>query len=671
LNSWKEIAAYLDREIRTIQRWEKEEGLPVHRLRHTKRGSVYAFRRELDAWWLARSALLAQPAAADSSHDEVETTVRPKMVWVWLVAAIAVAAVGAIWFTFGRRKVEPSSSAAVPLTSYPGRELSPAFSPDGNQIVFAWNGPNRDNFDIYVKGIGSYSPQRLSTDSRNEYSPAWSPDGALIAFLRDLGGGRAAVILKPSRGGPETEIAETSATPRPSVGVAEIPLSSLAWSADGKWLAISDRNSATEPFAIFAVSIETGQRRKLTSPVTPSAGDFSPAFSPNGSRIAFFRATVLLVSEIYVLSLSPGLDAIGEPLRITNNGRWSISPTWTPGGDEIVYSSGDYWIQQLFRIRASGGSMPQRLISVENGSTPVVSPRTHRLAYVRTAVDCDICSLPTAPRGNTMAQPVSVISSTETEVNMDYSPDGSRIVFTSDRSGYNEIWISEKDGSHPAQWTFFGKRQTGTPRWSPDGKQIVFDSRSDGSGEIWVMSVEPKSPPRRLTTNPASDLVPSWSRNGQWIYFASNRSGEFQVWRMPSQGGRAEQVTHHGGGYGLESADGSTLYYSKTLSWTGTSGTSVWRIPIIGGDETEVLAGVQQWSNFKVTAKGIYFTPVPVTGAPPMFAFYDFAGRNIRTVARLAKPICMGLAISPNGESFLYSQLEQWGGDLMLVENFR
>src|SRR5215208_5643671 len=54
LDSWKEIASYLGRGIRTVQRWEREEGLPVHRLDHAKRGSVYASRGELTAWWESR-----------------------------------------------------------------------------------------------------------------------------------------------------------------------------------------------------------------------------------------------------------------------------------------------------------------------------------------------------------------------------------------------------------------------------------------------------------------------------------------------------------------------------------------------------------------------------------------------------------------------------------------
>jgi len=59
LGSWKEIATYLGRGVRSVQRWEREEGLPVHRLSHQKRGSVYAYKSELDEWWQNRSSSLA------------------------------------------------------------------------------------------------------------------------------------------------------------------------------------------------------------------------------------------------------------------------------------------------------------------------------------------------------------------------------------------------------------------------------------------------------------------------------------------------------------------------------------------------------------------------------------------------------------------------------------
>ena len=69
LDSWKEIAAYLEREVRTVQRWEKKEGLPVHRQIHEKLGTVYAYKSEIDAWWRERSAKLASKS---ENGDAVE-----------------------------------------------------------------------------------------------------------------------------------------------------------------------------------------------------------------------------------------------------------------------------------------------------------------------------------------------------------------------------------------------------------------------------------------------------------------------------------------------------------------------------------------------------------------------------------------------------------------------
>src|SRR6478672_1943835 len=67
LDSWKEIAAYLGRGVRTVQRWERDEGLPVHRLVHEKRGSIYARREELAAWWESRRLTLTRPAPDDAA----------------------------------------------------------------------------------------------------------------------------------------------------------------------------------------------------------------------------------------------------------------------------------------------------------------------------------------------------------------------------------------------------------------------------------------------------------------------------------------------------------------------------------------------------------------------------------------------------------------------------
>ena len=168
---------------------------------------------------------------------------------------LASAAALGVWFGRSRARVSETLLTPIPLTSYPGVQSAPTFSPDGNQVAFCWDGEKQDNTDIYVKLVGPGRPLRLTTNPAEDCRPAWSPDGRSIAFLRQLPGGRAEVRLIPALGGPERKLAET-----PNASWAP------AWSPDGKWLVIVDKDSAAEPDALFLLSIESGEKKRLTSP---------------------------------------------------------------------------------------------------------------------------------------------------------------------------------------------------------------------------------------------------------------------------------------------------------------------------------------------------------------------------------------------------------------------
>src|SRR6187401_1727936 len=116
LDSWKEIAAYLKRSVRTVTRWEREEGLPIHRHLHSKSGSVYAYKAELDEWWTNRGAQI------DRRSSETESSRTPHSRRAWLVATAVVALLGlsAIAWLAGARRSAPPISRLVPLTTYPG-----------------------------------------------------------------------------------------------------------------------------------------------------------------------------------------------------------------------------------------------------------------------------------------------------------------------------------------------------------------------------------------------------------------------------------------------------------------------------------------------------------------------------------------------------------------------
>ncbi|MCP5114606.1 MAG: hypothetical protein GY953_27575, partial [bacterium] len=193
---------------------------------------------------------------ATASTQARRTT--PRWLAPALVAAVAIAAAGWFW---PRGPATPSSEAApvtTPLTSYPGDERTPTFSPDGNQVAFSWNGEAQDNFDIYVKMTGAGRPHRLTDDPATDYSPAWSPDGRSIAFLRELGDGNSAVLLVPPLGGHERKVAEVLVGASRRLGIRS---QRLAWHPGGEHLAVVEKGSPNEPDALFGLSIETGENR--------------------------------------------------------------------------------------------------------------------------------------------------------------------------------------------------------------------------------------------------------------------------------------------------------------------------------------------------------------------------------------------------------------------------
>ena len=99
-----------------------------------------------------------------------------------LVAGLLLIAAGAAWLLRPHPNVESPPMRVVPLTTLPGGEFGPTFSPDGEQVAFEWDGEKHDNGDIYVTIVGSSEIHRLTTNPAADYAPSWSPDGRQIAF---------------------------------------------------------------------------------------------------------------------------------------------------------------------------------------------------------------------------------------------------------------------------------------------------------------------------------------------------------------------------------------------------------------------------------------------------------------------------------------------------------
>jgi dipeptidyl aminopeptidase/acylaminoacyl peptidase len=218
-----------------------------------------------------------------------------------------------------------------------------------------------------------------------------------------------------------------------------------------------------------------------------------------------------------------------------------------------------------------------------------------------------------------------LISSSRNQIAPNFSPDGTRIAFVSNRSGASEIWVCNADGSGQSQVTSLGVDETGMPRWSPDGKRIVFDSRVSGESRIYIVDPD-YGVARELAINIHGNNLPAWSHDGRWIYFVNGEDAHNStIWKVSPEGSPAVRLVDIEATFPLESRDGQQVYFSHDRK--------LWRVGTDGSSEQEVQGMPKLQPNgdtWVPTQNGIYF--MAVVRHQTEVDFFDFKRRKVRRV---------------------------------------
>jgi Tol biopolymer transport system component/DNA-binding winged helix-turn-helix (wHTH) protein len=554
----------------------------------------------------------------------------------------------------------PENLKVVPFTSYTGFEGAPSFSPDGNQIVFCWYRNHELSttlgFDLYVKQFGNERAVRLTNREATFIIPAWSPDARAIAFAT-IGRHGNGVYVVPALGGPERQIAGFS-----NSSFSSYQWLLLSWSADSKQVAFAKAESTAvgaypraERYHIHVVDVETKEERVLTDPSPDCATSIEPAFSPDGKYLAIDCVLTEDANRIYVQATQGG-----EPRQVARvRGPGVLAGlAWTADSQSILYSSGDIW-----RVPVTGGT-PEQLPFSHNTQTPTIPRSGNKMAYAQINFAPDVWRINLASQTRPTSPASRFIASSRGQMDARTSPDGKRAVFTSGRSGFDEIWRCDLDGSNPIQLTSLNS-SSATPRWSPDGRHIVFDSHASGHAELYVVDAD-GGPSRRLMTGTSTAVVPFWSADGRWIYFSTENPAA--IWKVSSEGGTAVRVTERGY-FPQESTDGQRLFYLA-----GANGNEIWSVPVNGGSERreQGMPALQPGlgTAWAPVQNGIYF----VDGSTSNFSivYFDFYTQGLHKVSGLPglRSIWGGITASRNGDTLLYAAVDHPESDIMLVEGF-
>jgi Tol biopolymer transport system component len=520
LDSWKAIAAYLNRDARTVMRWEKSEGLPVHRHRHMARSSVYAYPSELDAWRANRRVLTTEPTRPRRA---------PRLVAVAAILTVSLMSAGGGRF----RPLAAGQDGSIDRSlDWPGNARmapSAAMSPDGRYVTYIKPKPDGD---LHVRDLVEGTDRRLThieeAGGYVDYS-AVSHDSAWVAVVgkdRDARNEPFKLYVLPLS-------ADPSAKPRVLVdGTYAAP---KEWSPDDHHLLVVVERTDLK-IDIALVDAETGKLRTLRTLDRPYPG-YHVRMSPDGLFVAYDHPASENVRQrdVLLIPVAGGADIplIDDPSSDTVVG-------WSPDGRYLIFESDRSGSNGLWAMPVADGHRagepvllkddfkgdPLSITAQGDLFYEVLAPGFDRpkRALLMASVDFD--------KGTLLKAPWFAAHDRQAETRSPrWTADGRQFMYVTQRPAGPMLSIRSESGivrEVPRNlgyvWTF---------DWSPDGAQIVYRA-TDLQGRQGVFLVDATTGNVRTVVlyvqNVVGNDIPQFTADGQGVTYFKN---EFQESKRP------------------------------------------------------------------------------------------------------------------------------------------
>ncbi len=523
----------------------------------------------------------------DSSNGGQSAERRPGSAILKIGVPIVIAVIIGAASLLGRQNSDQRPSgdleAAIPLTSYPGLEVLPAISADGNWVAFLADSADGGTLDLYAKRTSEETAFRLTRSREIELFPVWFAEADSLAYVVN-GDSRATIYTLPRTGGQALPLLELSGL-----------VSGLDWSPGGEWIVFSLKEGMGQPRRLQLYSVLTGERRTISPAPVGTVGDSSPRFSPDGKSLLYIRSDEMGFQDIYLLELAGGV-----PRRLTTRLERILGLDWLPGSDGLIFSAGWALVGdcQLFELRLNDGGPRPLATPSHRPLEPAVASSSGDLVYREESYSCDIFHY---RLGEERGEIPPHIASTQPDYSARLSWDGSSIAFLSNRSGTQELWLVNADGGEPRRLTDFDGAMLGLPAWSRNDKQIGLHVVKDGLIRVHIVDVETGSS-SSLTPEDHSVYFLGWTHDDTAVYGLTGRHGGAELHRYAIDGGERELVLSEDLYHLEESSDGKYLY----ITYLARPG--IWRRNLATGKEESLFDfGSFLKSFWRLVGEELYF----------------------------------------------------------------
>lgn len=392
---------------------------------------------------------------------------------------------------------------AKPLTAAPGLEHQPRMA--GGWIVYAALRPGQSDWDLFRVSANDNIAQAIAAmPGVNEHGPAVSPQGDELAYVRMDHAACEVVVQSMTFGVPEPVAECTMKFP-----------TLVDWSPDARHIVYtaSEANDVDGYRRLHAVDRFTGDTVPVSVAVSPSGSDFYPRYSPSGRYIAFLRGEPQPDhrTSLWIVAVETGDETRLTPQPAQHGGMSWIDAT------SLVYSVNDAGRFELRKFdlvtgnaqRIAGPDIVHPHYDVGSGTLVAALRRTER----------DLASVDTGKNVTTIA------SSTSDDHHGVFSPDGEFIAFISRRSGYDELWISDRNGDTLRRVTHLDGTTIRYPAWHPDGQRILFTAQTAAGERLFVVDLV-SGASEELPAIGNNATTPAWLADGEhWVYGCQDDAG--------------------------------------------------------------------------------------------------------------------------------------------------